>query len=170
MKRAGQAHWLYPRLNLRPEPGTAARRPCGIAPSQVFSWRRLGEPGSADSDAGRGRGCSRLGVPDAAKAYPRIASAFPQKDDRGRDNNGALDAAAGLDHLLVRSLVPPSAPISAGEDDVLVYEDVELVSWANLQCRLNVEILVDRAFGDAAERLREISPCGVGRRVLGGER
>lgn len=71
---------------------------------------------------------------------------------------------------LVRSLVPPSAPISAGEDDVLVDEDVELVSWANLQCRLYVEILVDRAFGDAAERLREISPCGVGRRVLGGER
>lgn len=75
--------------------------------------------------------------------------------------NGALDAAAGLDHLLLRSLVPPSAPISAGKDDVLVDEDVELVSGANLQCRLNVEILVDRAFGDAAESLREISPRGV---------
>lgn len=59
-----------------------------------------------------------------------------------------------------------ASSVCGRENDVLIDEDVELVTRSNLYRRLDIEVLRDGLLGDAAERLGEISARRVGGGVL----
>lgn len=61
-------------------------------------------------------------------------------------------------------------PVCLKKYDVLIDENIELITWPDAESGLDSEVPTDGLLRNATKALREIPPCRIGCRVLRGER
>ena len=132
-------------------------------------WLRLPQPKKGFLD-GMMRKCEENIRVMVANASPRCRRSdfggmyFPQHSKSpgtsiARDKVPA-NTGGGFDLTLIRTR----------KHDVLVDQDVELVTGTNLERWLNIEVLVDAALGHASECFAEVAAGRIRRRIFCRER
>ena len=79
----------------------------GVAPNQLFTWRRLVAQGGLTAAGSRRRGRAGIGLSSLAKPGSRASPAARQEDTGDRVSQGSARARHGLEIYL---RLPPSLP------------------------------------------------------------